>query len=114
LQGKELKTFLSLVDGFRQAVLEDIVLVNKDNAESRMRRAGYLRYTNKTSYGIVEKRYTNKDWKTGEKLASSSSDVNGAISPADEICPSSRYVALVLISDWPGFKERRYTISSYL
>ncbi|KAL1798968.1 hypothetical protein ACET3X_003005 [Alternaria dauci] len=84
LQGKELKAFLNLVDGFKQAVLEDIVLFNKDNAESRMRRAGYLRYTNRTAYGIVEERYTDKDWKTGEKFASSASDLSGAVTPIHE------------------------------
>ncbi|KAG9193094.1 hypothetical protein G6011_03129 [Alternaria panax] len=52
-----------------------------------MRRAGYLRYTNKTSYGIVEERYTNKDWKTGEKFASSSGDVSSAITPVNETSP---------------------------
>ena len=81
-----------LVDGLKHAVLEDIVLVNKDNAESRMRRAGYLRYTNKTSYGIVEERYTDKDWKTGEKFASSSSDFSGAITPVHETSLLPRYV----------------------
>ena len=83
---------LNFVDGLKHAVLEDIVLVNKDNAESRMRRAGYLRYTNKTSYGIVEERYTDKDWKTGEKFASSSSDFSGAITPVHETSLLPRYV----------------------
>lgn len=92
LQGKELKAFLNFVDGLKHAVLEDIVLVNKDNAESRMRRAGYLRYTNKTSYGIVEERYTDKDWKTGEKFASSSNDFSGAITPVHETSLLPRYV----------------------
>ena len=92
LQGKELKAFLNFVDGLKHAVLEDIVLVNKDNAESRMRRAGYLRYTNKTSYGIVEERFTDKDWKTGEKFASSSSDFSGAITPVHETSLLPRYV----------------------
>ncbi|CAN9219811.1 unnamed protein product [Alternaria alternata] len=93
LQGKELKAFLNFVDGLKHAVLEDIVLVNKDNAESRMRRAGYLRYTNKTSYGIVEERYTDKDWKTGEKFASSSNDFSGAITPVHEtsLLPSEQF-----------------------
>ncbi len=97
LQGKDLKTFHSLVDEFKQAVLEDIVLVKKDNAEVRMRRAGYLRYTSKTAYGIVEERYTAKDWKTGEKIASSSSDLSGSVTPADET-GLSRYVGSTLVS----------------
>jgi hypothetical protein len=108
-QGKELKTFQTLVDGFKQAVLEDIVLVKKDNAESRMRRAGYLRYTNRTSYGIVEERYTDKDWKTGEKFACSSSDTSGPVTPADKTCPLSRYLTLFRISNWLEYKDRRHT-----
>ncbi|KAI4650340.1 hypothetical protein J4E93_002696 [Alternaria ventricosa] len=97
LQGKELKMFQGLVDTFKQAILEDIVLVKKDNAEVRMRRAGYLRYTSKTAYGIVEERYTGKDWKTGEKFASSLSDFSGVITPTDETAPLVRFVALTLI-----------------
>ncbi|KAI4672066.1 uncharacterized protein J4E78_000566 [Alternaria triticimaculans] len=87
LQGKELKMFQGLVETFKHAVLEDIVLVKKDTAEVRMRRAGYLRYTSKTAYGIVEERYTGKDWKTGEKFASSLSDFSGGITPTDETAP---------------------------
>lgn len=56
LQGKELKTFEELVDAFSDAVGEDLILVKKDVMEVRMRRAGYLRYTNKTAYNIVESR----------------------------------------------------------
>lgn len=97
LQGKELKMFQGLVDTFKHAILEDIVLVKKDTAEVRMRRAGYLRYTSKTAYGIVEERYTGKDWKTGEKFASSLSDFSGGITPTDETAPLVRFVALALI-----------------
>ena len=97
LQGKELKMFQGLVETFKHAVLEDIVLVKKDTAEVRMRRAGYLRYTSKTAYGIVEERYTGKDWKTGEKFASSLSDFSGGITPTDETAPLVRFVALALI-----------------
>ncbi|KAF1841280.1 uncharacterized protein K460DRAFT_399093 [Cucurbitaria berberidis CBS 394.84] len=84
LQGKELKTFQTLVDGFKKAIVEDLVLVKKDVLEIRMRRAGYLRYTNKTAYGIVEDRYSDKNWKTGEKFTSSSSDSSGVMSPVEE------------------------------
>jgi predicted RNA-binding protein Jag len=92
LQGKELRAFQVLVDILKQAVIEDIVQVKKDVAEVRMRRAGYLRYTNKTSYNIVEDRYTNKDWKTGEKFTSSASNSSDAITPNEEIDPTSQYV----------------------
>ncbi|KAF1944313.1 hypothetical protein EJ02DRAFT_398438 [Clathrospora elynae] len=85
MQGKELKMFLALVDVFKQAIVEDIVQVKKDAVEVRMRRAGYLRYTNKTSYGIVEDRYTDKNWKTGEKFASSASDSSDAITLVEDL-----------------------------
>ncbi|KAF2129678.1 hypothetical protein P153DRAFT_423203 [Dothidotthia symphoricarpi CBS 119687] len=86
LQGKELKTFQTLVFEFKRAVVDDLVLVKKDFLEVRMRRAGYLRYTNKTAYGIVEDRYTDKDWKTGERIqAPTSSDSSGITSPADTL-----------------------------
>ncbi|CAO2654626.1 Nn.00g113590.m01.CDS01 [Neocucurbitaria sp. VM-36] len=85
LQGKELKTFHTRVEDFKKAVVEDLVLTKKDVLEIRMRRAGYLRYTNKTAYGIVEDRYTDKDWKTGEKFTSSSSASSGVMSPVEEL-----------------------------
>lgn len=84
LQGRDLKVFLALVDEFKHAVAEDIVLVKKDVLEIRMRRAGYLRYANRTAHSIVEDRYTNKDWKTGEKFTSSSSDSSGFVTPVEE------------------------------
>ncbi|KZM23925.1 zinc ion binding [Ascochyta rabiei] len=85
LQGKELKEFDISVEAFRTAAVEDLVLVKKDTMEIRMRRAGYLRYTSKTAYQIVEDRYSDKDWKTGERIASSSSDSSSLTSPADEL-----------------------------
>ncbi|KAE8828606.1 hypothetical protein P3342_010237 [Pyrenophora teres f. teres] len=87
LQGKELKTFLTTVEGLKQALVEDIILVKKDAAEVRMRRAGYLRYTNKTAYEIVEERYTDKDWKTGEKWVPGAAGFSGNIIPVDEFLP---------------------------
>ncbi|KAJ4379614.1 hypothetical protein N0V86_004795 [Didymella sp. IMI 355093] len=88
LQGKELRTFENLVDVLRNAVVEDLVLVKKDVMEIRMRRAGYLRYTNKTAYSIVEDRYTEKDWKTGERITSSASESSGMCSPSNELVSS--------------------------
>ena len=93
LQGKELKNFDSLVDAFRNAVVEDLVLVKKDMMETRMRRAGYLRYTNKTAYNIVENRYAEKDWKTGERITSSTSESSSLSSPSDELIRSPVYVS---------------------
>lgn len=93
LQGKELRTFESLVDAFRGAVVEDLVLVKKDMMEIRMRRAGYLRYTNKAAYNIVENRYAEKDWKTGERITSSASESSSLSSPSNELVSSPVYVS---------------------
>ncbi|KAF3043997.1 hypothetical protein E8E12_005444 [Didymella heteroderae] len=88
LQGKELKTFENLVEAFRNTVVEDLVLVEKDMMEISMRRAGYLRYTNKNTYRIVEDRYAEKDWKTGERIMSSASESSSLSSPSDGLIPS--------------------------
>ena len=92
LQGKELKVFEELIDSFKSLIVEDLVLIKKDSMEVRMRRAGYLRYTNKTGYGIVQDRYIDKDWKTGERITSSSSDSSGLTSPSDDSYISNEYV----------------------
>lgn len=84
LQGKDLKVFQTLVFEFKRAVIDDLVLAKKDFLEVRMRRAGYLRYTHKTAYGIVEDRYSDRDWKTGERIqTSSSSESSGVTTPAE-------------------------------
>ncbi|RMZ72492.1 hypothetical protein GMOD_00007486 [Pyrenophora seminiperda CCB06] len=67
LQGKDLTTLLAVVDRLKRSIVEDIIQVRRDEAEARMRRAGYLRYTSKASYEIIEERYTDKDWKAGGK-----------------------------------------------
>ena len=92
LHGKELKVFEELLVTFKSVIVEDLVLIKKDAMEVRMRRAGYLRYTNKTGYGIVQKRYTDKDWKTGERITSPSSDSSGLTSPSDGSYISNEYV----------------------
>ncbi|PVH94616.1 hypothetical protein DM02DRAFT_692677 [Periconia macrospinosa] len=68
LVGRELKDFESAITAFKQIVIEDIVLLKRDELEVRMRRAAYLRYTNRAAYEVVLDRYAVKDWKTGEKL----------------------------------------------
>jgi hypothetical protein len=93
LQGKELKMFQTLVEDFKKVVVEDLVLVKKDLLEIRMRRAGYLRYTNKTAHAIVEDRYLEKDWKTGEKYSSNASESSDVMSPAEDGSILARYVA---------------------
>ncbi|KAF2631222.1 hypothetical protein BU25DRAFT_481786 [Macroventuria anomochaeta] len=98
LQGKELKSFEGSIEAFKSAVVEDLVLVKKDMMEIRMRRAGYLRYTNKTAYGIVENRYTEKDWKTGERITSSSSESSGLTSPSEELVTPQSAVPDIIVS----------------
>ncbi|KAF2703650.1 hypothetical protein K504DRAFT_463380 [Pleomassaria siparia CBS 279.74] len=68
LQGKEFKIFETLVADLKALIVEDLVLVKRDEMETRMRRAGYLRYASRTSFEILEDRYTDKDWKTGERI----------------------------------------------
>jgi len=94
LHGRDMKRFELFVEEFKRAVVEDIVLVKKDVLEIRMRRAGYMRYTNKTAVSRVEDRYIDKDWKTGERLASSASDSSGATTPLEEVSATCRYVSL--------------------
>ena len=108
LQGKELKTFENMVHDFKEAVVEDIVLLKKDVLGIRMRRAGYLRYISKTAYGLMEDRYSDKDRKTGEKITSSSSDSSGAITPIDELSVSVRYVFphMILAEFWALLADR--------
>lgn len=97
LQGKELKIFQSAVGDLKKALVEDLVLVKRDELETRMRRAGYLRYTNKTAHSIIEDRYTDKDWKTGEKYTIASSGSSGGGSVADECSPLPRLVHILLL-----------------
>ncbi|KAF1362656.1 hypothetical protein EJ07DRAFT_105810, partial [Lizonia empirigonia] len=84
LQGRELKDFETSVEAFKVAIVEDLVLVKKDMMEIRMQRAGYLRYTNRTAYGIVEDRYTDTNWKTGERIGSCSSVSSSLTTPSDD------------------------------
>lgn len=100
LQGKELKTFEIQVAMFRSAIVEDLVLVKKDMMEVRMRRAGYLRYTNKTAYGIIQERYSTKDWKTGERIASSSSETSALSSPTEDSFTSNEYGPCIIRHSW--------------
>jgi hypothetical protein len=84
LQGKELKTFQTLVDDLKKAIVDDMVAVKRDTLETRMRRAGYMRYANKSAHSIVEDRYTEKDWKTGERYLPNRSSSSGIDSPDEE------------------------------
>ncbi|KAJ4989110.1 hypothetical protein SVAN01_05372 [Stagonosporopsis vannaccii] len=111
LQGKELRKFDTLVETFKDAVVEDLVLVKKDMMEIRMRRAAYLRYTNKTAYEIVEERYTERDWRTGARITSSSSELSGLTSQAKEaITPQDLYPSCQPSANYlaPNSPDRRH------
>jgi hypothetical protein len=71
LRGKDLKAFQIHVEEIKKFITNDLVLVKRDDLETRMRRAGYLRYTNKTAHSIVEDRYIDMDRRTGGKLKQS-------------------------------------------
>lgn len=105
VQGKEFKVLQSMIEGFKLALVDDLVLVKTDVIEVRMRRAGYLRYTNKSSYEIIEARYAVKDWKTGGKFTQrqpspeselSSSDGFEVAELADEYVCSFSYFGLAI------------------
>ncbi|KAL5115099.1 hypothetical protein ACEQ8H_007014 [Pleosporales sp. CAS-2024a] len=83
LERRELKMFQGLVEILKKALVDDLVQVKRDILETRMRRAGYLRYTNKTAHGIVEDRYTDKDWKTGEKYSATTNSPSDIVQPAE-------------------------------
>jgi hypothetical protein len=99
LIGKELKMFQRLVDELKKAVVDDLVAVKHDTLEIRMRRAGYLRYANKAAHMIVEDRYTDKDWKTGERKLPNTSSSSGIASPDEESISSQRYMRAFLFFD---------------
>jgi hypothetical protein len=104
LLGKELKIFEAIVGELRKAIVEDLVSVKQDVLETRMRRAGYLRYTNKAAHSIIEDRYTDKDWKTGEKYLSNTSNTSDTGFPDEEASLSPTYVASIscLVEQSPG------------
>ena len=70
LRNKELANFKTLIAELKEQITTDLVLVKRDVLEVRMRRAAFLRYTNRAGYDIMTERYTDKDWKTGEKIRS--------------------------------------------
>ncbi|KAF1955821.1 hypothetical protein CC80DRAFT_505134 [Byssothecium circinans] len=74
LTGKTLREFNTLVGEFKALVVDDLLLLKKEELEIRMRRAAYLRYTNRTSFEIVRDRYEDKDWRTGEKHSAPTSE----------------------------------------
>lgn len=96
LQGRDLKGFENLVSEFKARVVEDLILVKKEEMEVRMRKAAYLRYTHSASHGVVEDRYSDKDRKTGLKLsdaftASVSSDCTVPCGEGNEDKPGKKH-----------------------
>lgn len=86
LRNKDLSTFKTLVAELRVQIIDDLILFKRDDLEIRMRKAAFLRYTNRASYDIMTDRYTEKDWKTGEKIrtAGSESPSSGSLAVVDE------------------------------
>lgn len=94
MQNKELAKFKTLVSAFKDCIITDLVQAKRDELEIRMRRAAFLRYTNRSTYEAVTDRYIDKDWKTGEKYLSTGSGsvtsdsltaVEGDVSGQDDI-----------------------------
>jgi hypothetical protein len=83
LRGKELRIFNAFVEAFQSLIMDDLVLVEKDRLEIEMRRAGYIRYTTRTSHNILDDRYKERDWRTGRKLVNRSDSSDGTVSPPD-------------------------------
>jgi hypothetical protein len=121
LQGKELKTFQTFVEDLKESLVNDLVLVKRDALETRMRRAGYLRYTNKTAHSIVEDRYNYKNWKTGEKYSATTSSSSENAFPAEEISSTNKYVlsladspAWIRLVDLPLTHHIAYSLKTHL
>lgn len=105
LHGKEIKTFENLLDNFKKAVVEDLVLVKKDEMEVRMRRAGYLRYTNRTSFDIIEDRNKIRNWKTGERIVNAEEPVE---TPAKESLERVKEDVPLAINATPDLRHLTY------
>ncbi|KAF2451249.1 hypothetical protein P171DRAFT_478297 [Karstenula rhodostoma CBS 690.94] len=86
LRNRDLANFKTLVSELKEQVITDLVQRKKDELEIRMRRAAFLRYTNRASFDIVSNRYADKDWKTGEKYksAGSGSASSGSLTAVEE------------------------------
>jgi hypothetical protein len=70
LKGKSLTIYNKLGMSLEEKITEDLILVKKDELETRMRRASFLRYIHRTSFDILQDRYSILDWKTGERILS--------------------------------------------
>jgi hypothetical protein len=92
LRGKELKKFRATVEEIKKAIVDDLDLVKRDVLETEMRREGFLRYTNKAANSILEERYAETDWKTGEKHPQSTTASSGIVSPPEEPSVAPRQV----------------------
>ncbi|KAF1972093.1 hypothetical protein BU23DRAFT_165870 [Bimuria novae-zelandiae CBS 107.79] len=86
LRNKELVGFKALVATLQSQIINDLVLAKRDELEIRMRRAAFLRYTNRASFDIMANRYADKDWKTGEKIRplGSNSSSSGSLTAVEE------------------------------
>ncbi|CAI6342273.1 unnamed protein product [Periconia digitata] len=89
LVGRELKDFEVAVTSFKELVIEDLVLLKKDELEIRMRRAAFLRYANRSSFEEMMHRYSVKDWKTGAKFSPLEDNTPGSNTPSSDTRSSS-------------------------
>ncbi|KAF1993587.1 hypothetical protein P154DRAFT_527655 [Amniculicola lignicola CBS 123094] len=83
-KGDNDKDLLEKVKTIKLAITEELVASKKEEMEVRMRRAGFLRFINRSSFEILEDRHRRIDWATGEKIG----DVEGdEMTPGDGMTP---------------------------
>jgi hypothetical protein len=58
----------SLYNKLRTAIMEDLIAVDNEQAETMQRMAGYWRYANRRTYNQMVKNNELWDWATGQKL----------------------------------------------
>ncbi|KAF2020115.1 hypothetical protein BU24DRAFT_477254 [Aaosphaeria arxii CBS 175.79] len=65
--GKEQKAFDEEILNLKEAIVDDLLYLKGVQLHTSMRRAAFLRYTNRTSNDIISARHEDWDWKTGER-----------------------------------------------
>ncbi|KAF2871377.1 hypothetical protein BDV95DRAFT_606815 [Massariosphaeria phaeospora] len=108
LKGKEAKLFDTLVSEFRKLVIEDLVLLQKELLEIRMRRFSYSRYVNWKSVELVDERYSTKEHSTGERKAEKSAKPEAIAGPADR--PLAEVSSPLIVDDNP---DQRHLYQPY-
>ncbi|KAF2121344.1 hypothetical protein BDV96DRAFT_682593 [Lophiotrema nucula] len=67
LMGKELRTFGQKLATFKQLVVGDLLWVKREEMETRMRKAGFLRWTHREGFDLLQERHAEFVWETGER-----------------------------------------------